>query len=393
MKISSSLFWFFVGMIGYAYAGYPALLALLTQGKRSSADASESPASDEWPEVTLLIAAYNEATVIADKLENSFALDYPAGKLQILITADGSDDETPQIVSQFRAQQVELCYHPERKGKMAAINRAMSSARGEIILFSDANNTFDTQVVKELVRPFLSNPQVGATTGAKSILKGDGALGDSEGLYWKYESFIKKRETELGCTTGVAGEIFAIRRDLFESAPDGIINDDYYMAMRLIRQGYNVIYVPAARSSERISLSAQDEVARRARIVAGRYQAISLGTKLLPLDRPLIAWQIVSHKFLRPLVPLAMIGAVLTNLLALLFAPVKTSWALLASAQTVFYGLAGLGNIVESKGKIGKLLYLPTFLFNSNWAALVGLNRFLRGHQSTLWQRAKRRES
>ena len=388
MKIITSLFLFFVGMIGYTYAGYPALLALLARGKRPS------PPPDfaaELPTVTLLIAAYNEEIVISDKLKNSLALDYPADKLQILVTADGSDDQTPQAVAKFAAQQVELCYRPERMGKMAAINRAMPLARGEIVLFSDANNMYDEQVIRELIRPFF-NPQVGATTGAKSILKGDGALGDSEGMYWKYESFLKKQETTIGCSTGVAGEIFAIRRELFEPAPDGIINDDYYMAMRLIKQGYNVIYVPTARSYERISLSAQDEVTRRTRIIAGRYQAISLGGDLLPFDRPLVTWQIVSHKFLRPLVPFAMIGALLTNLAALFFAPHKKGWTVAASMQANFYGLAVVGNLVTVKGVLGKLLYLPTFLVNSNWAALSGLLRFLRGGQSTLWKRAQRRQ-
>ena len=161
MKIISGLFLFFVGMIGYTYAGYPALLALLARRKRPFTP--NSPSADEWPTVTLLIAAYNEEADIAAKLENSLALDYPADKLQILVTADGSDDGTPQVVTQFSSQNVELSYRPERMGKMAAINRAMPLARGEIVLFSDANNMYDEQVVKELIRPFsirkLAQPQ------------------------------------------------------------------------------------------------------------------------------------------------------------------------------------------------------------------------------------------
>jgi cellulose synthase/poly-beta-1,6-N-acetylglucosamine synthase-like glycosyltransferase len=227
-------------------------------------------------------------------------------------------------------------------------------------------------------------------------------LGESEGLYWKYESFIKKQETRLGNCAGVAGEILAIRHDLFEMPPDAIINDDFYMAMRLIRRGYRVVYAPHARSAERVSLAAQDEVTRRARIIAGRYQAIALAGDLLPFERPLIVWQIISHKFLRPLVPLAMIAALLTNLSAVIH-PTRGSrhllrrlappfnWLLL-SLQLIFYGAAWLGTQLKHKKKLGKLLYLPTFLVNSNLAALIGLYRFLTKGQSTLWQRAQRRD-
>ncbi|MCB0036199.1 MAG: glycosyltransferase, partial [Anaerolineales bacterium] len=268
----------------------------------------------------------------------------------------------------------------------------------DIVVFSDANNMYAPDTIREMIKPF-ADPEVGATSGAKTIIKGDGALGDSEGLYWKYESYIKKQETLTGSITGVVGELFAIRRDLFASPPDKIINDDFYMAMQLIHHNYRVVYVPTARSSERVSLSAEDEVNRRSRIVAGRYQALNL----LPFKRPLVVWQIVSHKLLRPLVPLAMIGAFVANVLALLLPsnsaqdhPVlrlgRPFAALFLALQVTFYALAWLGNQLSLEGKLGKLLYLPTFLVNSNRAALIGLYRMVTKRQSTLWQRAQRRE-
>jgi cellulose synthase/poly-beta-1,6-N-acetylglucosamine synthase-like glycosyltransferase len=284
---------------------------------------------------------------------------------------------------------------------MAAINRAMAQAQGEIVVFSDANNMYERHTLRQLVAPFAERT-IGAVTGAKAIAPGDGALGESEGLYWRYESFIKEQETRLGCCTGVAGEVLAIRRNHFESPPDNIINDDFYLALRLIQRGYRVVYAPQARSWERVSLSARDEMARRARIVAGRYQALALAPRLLPLRRPLLIWQIVSHKFLRPLVPITMIGALLANLGVVLRPPSAGKRALLRLAapfnwislfgQLLFYGLAWLGNSTERQGKFGKILYLPTFLVNSNLAALVGLYRSLTKRQTTLWQRARRRE-
>jgi biofilm PGA synthesis N-glycosyltransferase PgaC len=252
------------------------------------------------------------------------------------------------------------------------------------------------------VAPF-GDSTVGAVCGAKLIARGDRRLGESEGLYWKYESFIKRQETRVGCCTAVAGEIFAIRRNLFESPPSHIINDDFYMAMRLIQRGYCVVYAPKARSYERVSLSAQDEIARRARIVAGRFQAMGMARKILTLCTPLIVWQIVSHKFLRPLVPLFMIGALVTNVLCVVMPPsgaersyvqltAPINWILLI-LQTLFYASAVIGNHFQCSGDLGRLLYLPTFLFNSNLAALAGLYRFLARHQTTLWQRVQRRDS
>jgi len=395
MGIVPALFWLCLAAIGYTYVGYPALLALLARVRRP---ARPWPAVE--PAVTLLIAAHNEQEVIAGKLDNSLALDYPRQKLQIVVAADGSDDGTPGIVRSYGGRGVELSFIPARQGKMAAINRAMSAARGEIVVFSDANNMYAPDMLRQLVAPF-ADPGVGAVTGAKVILKSDDALGESEGLYWRYESFIKRQETRLGSCTGAAGEVFAIRRNLFRPPPAGVINDDFVLAMQVVRSGYRVVYAPGARSFERASTSAQDEIVRRTRIIAGRYQAIAMAPRLLPLKRPLAVWQVVSHKFLRPLVPFFMAGAMMASLLSVAW-PAQGSapgWLILAfpanwlalALQAVFYGLAGLGRRLSHRGGLGRLLYLPTFLLDSNLAAVIGLYRFLTGGQSALWQRVPRR--
>lgn len=381
-----------VGLIVYAYAGYPVLLAVLARLRPRPVHLSA-----HTPSVTLLIAAYNEADIIAQKLDNSLALDYPTDCLQILVAADGCDDATPDIVAGYADQGVRLSYQPARQGKMAAINRAMPQATGEIVVFSDANNLYHPDTLRELVKPF-ADPQVGITSGAKQIAAGDGTLGASEGLYWRYESFIKKQETTVDSCVGVAGEVLALRRNLFAPPPAEIINDDFYLALRVLQQGYRVVYVPTARSSERVSATAQDEVIRRTRIVAGRYQAMVRGRALLPWNRPLLLWQIVSHKYLRPLVPFAMITAFIANCLAVTplaarhqgHTPTRLAQITLG-LQLLFYGLSLLGTIIKWGGKAGKLLYLPTYLVQSNAAALVGLYRFLLGQQTVRWQRVARR--
>ncbi len=392
--MTALVFWISTGLIVYAYAGYPLALFFLSRFRLIP----------EWnineqPSVSLVIAAYNEEQAIAQKLDNSLGLDYPRDRLQILVAVDGGQDQTLEIVKQYADKGIECNFKPGRNGKMAAINRIMQKTRGEIILFSDANNLFSTQAIKQLIKPF-SDASVGAVTGSKNIIQGDGLLGESESLYWRYESYIKQLETRLGCCTAVAGEILAVRKSLFQSPPDQVINDDFYLATDLIKRGYRVIYQPQAKSFERISATAADEIKRRARIIAGRYQALANASRLIPFNRPIIAWQLISHKFLRPLVPFAMILALLANAYAVIIPPVvsNATWFnlgypynwLLLSLQGLFYGAAWLGNQRKQKGWFGKVLYLPTFLVNSNWAALIGFYRYLTGKQTALWERVQR---
>jgi cellulose synthase/poly-beta-1,6-N-acetylglucosamine synthase-like glycosyltransferase len=393
--MTALLFWVCAGVTCYVYFGYPILLWLLAAifGKRRNSQRIT-------PSVTLLIAAYNEQGTISAKLENSLALDYPAGELQILVAADGSTDETVEIVRRFAGRGVQLSYSPQRQGKMAAINHAMSLATGEIVVFSDANNAFTPSTLRELVMPF-DDAGIGVVSGAKSIVSGDGGLGDSEGLYWRYESFIKVRESRLGCCVAACGEILAIRRQLFESPPEDIINDDGYIALRLIRSGSRMAYAPLARSYERISASASDEIARRTRIFAGRFQMLTLAPKLIPINRPLVLWQEISHQYLRALLPLAMLGALIASFFSVM-APASARWGILGlaqpanwimlSAQLAFYAMAWVGTRVEHNGSIFKLLYLPTFLVNSNLAGLIGIYQFLTRKQTVLWQRAERQD-
>jgi poly-beta-1,6-N-acetyl-D-glucosamine synthase len=389
------IFWLSVFLIFYTYAGYPLVLALLALLKPKP-----RPFGEYLPTVTLLIAAYNEEKALAEKLENTLLLDYPQEKLQILIAADGSTDRTVEIAQSFAGRGVEVSYSPERGGKMAAIDHALALACGEIIVMSDANNHYNPGALRALVAPF-RDETVGATGGAKHIMEGDDALGDSEGTYWKYESWVKKQETRLGCATGAAGEANALRRCLYISPPRDTINDDFFLMMQVLRSGYRMVYVPEAQSRERVSVSELDEIERRTRIVAGRYQAIARSALILPFRRPLWVWQVVSHKYLRPMVPFFMILAFISTLVvviiphsnvpALLWLAPPWNW-LAFGAQVAFYLAAWLGRHTSNMGKFGKLLYLATFLVNSNYAALRGFWRFVSRGQDTRWMRVRRRE-
>lgn len=390
----SWIFWLSILVILYVYLGFPLILGLLARFHPVIADYPSFT-----PFITLLIAAYNEEKVIAKKLENSLNLAYPSGLLQIVVAADGSDDQTVEIVRKYQKYGVELSYAAERRGKISAINRAMKLVKGQIIVFSDANNIYDRDALKHLAAPF-SDVSVGAVIGAKLIHKGESSLGESEGAYWRYESWIKEQETRLGHCTGSVGEIFAIRREVFEPPPEKIINDDFYLLMQIIRKGWKTIYTPKAKSTEQISANARDEIIRRTRINAGRYQAIGLAFQILPWQKPLVVWQVISHKFLRPLLPVFMILAYLSNLLVLVW-PAQAShfrlwnlnspfnWLFFA-AQTMFYLTAWLGSQLKGRGKLANLLYIPTFLVNSNFAALMGLIRYLSRQQTQIWKRVQR---
>jgi len=379
------IFWGSLIAIAYTYVGYPSLVGVLARLRPAL-----EPYPPTTPFVTLLIAAYNEQDTIAAKLENSLALDYPADRFEIIVASDGSTDGTADIVKTYASHGVVLQQWSARCGKTAAINRAMCTARGDVVVLSDANNFYDPGTLRAVVAPFVDST-VGAACGNKHIARGDGALGDSEGAYWKYEGWIKRQETRLGCTVAVLGEVFAIRRELFEPAPDNIINDDFYIAMRIIKRGLRVVYVPEAISRERVSPSAEDEITRRTRMVAGLYQALVRPRELMPWKKPVVCWQIVSHKFMRPLVPLWMIAALAANVALALQTGTSAPWFGLLAAQVVFYALALVGLQYPADGRVSRALYLPTFLVASNLAALLGLYRFSTGQQSTQWTRLRRR--
>lgn len=387
------VFWLCVLLVVYVYAGYPAIVFVLSRVFGQQVELGQ-----KLPYVTLLFSALNEEKVIEKKLDNSLGLDYPRELLQILVVSDGSTDRTSTIVRLYLDKGVEFNDLPKRQGKLAALKSTLPLVKGEIILFSDADNFYPANALRETVKYF-NAPSVGAVSGGRNVI-GDDALGNAEGLYWKYEEFIKSHESRLGSCVGVAGDLLAIRKNLYIPPPDNIINDDFYNVLSILKQGYRVVYAPAARSFHPVAGSEQQEMERRARMVAGRYQAIFSFWKKLPWNFPVAVWQIVSHKYLRPFVPIFMIGAFAASLLSLftqqdnsslgwLFLRHPYNWIFFVT-QLVFYIAAWIGVKYRLPGLIGKLLYVPVFLVNSNLAALQGLYRFLSSRQTVLWKKAER---
>lgn len=390
----AALFWISVFLMVYTYACYPLLIALLAKLRRP-----RKRIVDELPSVTLLVAAYNEQDVISEKIEDSLRIDYPVGKLQILVAADGSSDATPRVVEGYRDRGVELSFAAPRQGKLSAIINALRLARGDIVIVTDANNRFSSDAVRRLVEPY-TDPRVGAVGGAKHIVQDGAGLSASEGLYWKYESFIKRQESRLGTCISMPGEILSFRKHLVDPPSCTVIMDDIFMAMQVLRKGYNIAYQPLAKSFEPVSPSARDEFERRARNVAGRYEAV----RMIPLEfffrRPVVMWQYVSHKVFRLLLPFAMVGALVANIWLVCWPSQQTYLGMsrpLAIGclllQFLFYGLAWVGGRVKLGGFLGKLLYFPAFLVASNLAGLAGFLRHITRRQTATWQRVARKRS
>jgi len=344
------LFWISAGFAVYVYVGYPILLWGLQAVLRSA----PRPQPVE-PSVSLLVAAYNEAAVIADKIRNSLALDYPAEKLEVVIASDGSKDTTAEIVNSFTGSEsggrVRLLNYEKNRGKMAVLNDAVRELRGDIVAFSDASSMLAADSVRILVQSF-SDPHVGAASGVYRLLKKDQAhLGSQEDLYWKYETFLKVQEARLGAFTGAHGSLYAIRRALYPFPTVNTINDDFTIPMRILERGYRVAYVPAAVAYE--EAHEMEGFSRRVRITAGNIEQMREFKSLIWPPRPFVLFCLLSHKTGRLLVPLFMVIALVANIT--LRGQFPYNWLLLG--QALFYTLAILGAMVSLRPKVLRLPY------------------------------------
>ena len=377
-----AIFFVSAALLVYHYVLYPAIVVLLSK----CWPARRAEPLDAPPRVSFIIAAYNEEKVIAAKLRNTLELAYPPDKLEVLVVSDGSSDGTEGIVRSFASRGVICLHQPERRGKTAALNRAVEHATGEFVVFSDANNDFSKDALDRLL-PHLADPRVGGVCGAKRIKPAEGrqsSVGD--GLYWRYESALKLAESRIGNITGADGEIFAIRRSLYRPVPERIINDDAQITLDVVRQGFSVRYEPSAQSFELASIEIKDDFYVKVRMVAGGFQTIVENAGMLFPLRSWFAWAFFSHKTLRWLAPLFLLLALASSAML-----VRQPMYLLAMvAQVGFYGMAAIGYARIARGPLPLAVYVPLYFTAMNLAALGGLIRFLRRRQSVQWRKARR---
>lgn len=349
------------------------------------------PADHELPEVTLIVAAYNEERFIRTKIENSLSLNYPVGKLCLWIVADGSTDRTVEFSKSYPLAKV--FYSPERKGKINAVNRVMAEVKTPIVIFSDANTTLNPMALKNIVRHF-TDPGVGGVAGEKRIVsnEADNASGAGEGLYWKYESALKAMDSRFTTAIGAAGELFAVRTELYEKPDANAIIEDFVTSMKIVAAGFRFAYEPDAYAVETASASIKDEWKRKVRISAGGIQSIVWLPQLLNLFKyGWVSWQYVSHRALRwSLAPLALLFMFLTNLVLIS----RSNFFLVTFlGQCVFYLLALAGHAMRERKITIKGFFVPYYFTMMNLSVFAGAIRLARKQQSVVWEKTSRAES
>lgn len=393
------LFWICIGLVFYTYIGY-GILAWIFVKIRTILGIKFPVLNDPafQPKVTLVVPAYNEMSCIDAKVKNSFALDYPADKMDVLFVTEGSNDGTTEYIESLQSiyPNLKIIGGNERKGKIEAMNMAIKTIDTPLVIFTDANTTLNKNVIKNIVRHF-KDEKVGAVAGEKRIQtdESEAAAGAGEGLYWKYESFLKKLDTKLYSVVGAAGELFAVRTNLYGHVEKDTLLDDFMVSLRVAASGYRVIYEPEAYAIERPSFSIQDEMKRKVRIAAGGFQSIARLAFLWNIFKyGWLSFQYVSHRAMRwAVAPFCLPLIFLLNLVLVLIEDMSEPFSfykILMLAQIVFYVLAILGYWFENRKMRIKLLFVPFYFSFMNYCAIRGYNRYRNGVTSGIWEKAKR---
>ncbi|MGI8952114.1 MAG: glycosyltransferase family 2 protein [Chitinophagaceae bacterium] len=387
------LFWQYIFIIScfiifYNYAGYAIIIYFINALK--TANKTTQKTKEYFPSVSFIVAAYNEEDVIEKKILNSLEQNYPSKQIEFIFITDGSTDKTAEIISRFSS--IQLMHQQERKGKSAAMNRAVQNAKHEIIIFSDANTILNKDAVQNIARHYIDDT-VGGVAGEKKIMHlfaGANEVGAGEGLYWKYESFLKKTDSNFYSVVGAAGELFSVRKKLYEPMPNSVILDDFVTSLKVAQKGYRIIYEPDAYATEMPSFSLMDEQKRKVRIAAGGFQAIGmLGSLFFFWKNFKLSFLYISHRVLRwTLTPLCLIFAFLSNLI-LCFT--NNYWyKIFFAIQICFYLIAVIAKFISFNNRWLKIVKLPYYFVFMNVSVVQGFFRFIQKKQPATWEKVKR---
>ncbi len=394
MTVIEIIFLIAILVVFYTYIGYGMLLYLLILLKRVSGKRRKRVSDPGFePDVTLFVAAYNEKEYVDAKVQNHLSLDYPEEKIQHIWITDGSDDGTPDALRKF--PEIKVYHKDERGGKIGAINRGMQFVQTPIVIFSDANTILSKESIRLIVGLF-SDPKVGCVAGEKRIMMGDNeqAAGAGEGIYWMYESMLKKWDAELYSTAGAAGELFAVRTELFEEVEKDTLLDDFIISLRIAARGYTIQYSPDAWAMETASANVKEELKRKVRIAAGGIQSIIRLRQLLnPFRHGTLSFQYISHRVLRwTITPLLLPVIFLLNILLAHSEGFVTAgmYNILLALQILFYLMALAGAWLEKRRIRFKPFFVPYYFCVMNYAVYMGMIKYFRRQQSVNWERAKR---
>jgi len=380
-------------IVFYTYIGYGILLIFLVKLKSVFFSSKDSYSVEYEPDVTLLIAAYNEKDYVDFKVNNSMLLDYPKEKLHLVWVTDGSNDGTPDVLKNYPS--VTVYHEAARNGKIGAINRVMKYVKTPIVIYSDANTALGKDSIKRIVYLF-SNQKIGCVSGEKRIVskEKDVAAGAGEGIYWKYESFLKKNDFKLYSVVGAAGELFAIRTELHQEVEKDTILDDTMISLRIAMKGFKIGYDPLAYAEENASADVKEELKRKIRISAGGIQSVVRLRGLLNVFKyRTLSFQYISHRFLRwTIAPLSLILIFFLNLLIVILNGfvIPNVFTLFLGLQILFYSAAILGWFLQNRQIKVKILFIPYYFFIMNYAVVMGFFRYIKKTQSVNWERSKR---
>jgi cellulose synthase/poly-beta-1,6-N-acetylglucosamine synthase-like glycosyltransferase len=397
------IFWACLILVFYTYIGYGLLLYLIIRIKHIlgwKALTPILPLDDSLlPDVTLMICAYNEEEVIREKMENIRQIDYPREKFCVMWVTDGSNDHSNELLSEY--EDVTLVFSPERRGKAAAMQHGLRENKAGIVVFTDANTMLNAGSIKEIVRLFM-DPRVGCVSGEKRVAARSQSTSDSspdesriasegEGFYWRYESTLKRWDSELHSAMGAAGELFAVRMSVYEAAPSNALLDDFMISMLILKKGYKIAYTSDAYAMEYGSANMEEESKRKRRIAAGGLQSVWwLRTLMNPFKHPKTSFFFVSHRVLRwSITPFALMALIPLNV-ALVFMKAGGIYTTIWILQILFYFCAFFGYWLSTKGRKNKLLYVPYYFLFMNMNVFRGIN-YLRSHRNSgTWEKAKR---
>ena len=387
-QVIEILFWIGIGIVFYTYLGYGIVLYLMVKIKELFVKPRLPRLPETLPEATLLIAAYNEEAIVASKMVNCRQLDYPADKLRLVWITDGSNDNTNERLKEY--PEVTVLYQPRRQGKTAALNRALPYVNTPYVIFTDANTMLNKGAIKEIIRQF-SDPRVGCVAGEKRVeIQAEQGATAGEGIYWKYESALKRLDYRLYSAVGAAGNLLAIRTSLFEQMPPDTLLDDFILSLRIAMRGYKIAYSKEAYALESASLNMREEEKRKVRISAGGLQSVWRLRGLLNIFRyGILSFQYVSHRVLRwTLTPVVLFALLPLNLL--LACTGHTLYTVILALQLAFYLLGYLGYKMEKRNIRNKLLFIPYYFLFMNINVIRGYS-YLAKHKGTgAWEKAKR---
>lgn len=371
------LFWLSLFLVFYTHLGYGILLYMLVKLKELFVKPvrRQLPPDKRLPDVTLFITAFNEEEVVDEKMRNCLGLDYPADKLHIVWTTDGSNDSTNQRLENW--PQATVHFQPLRQGKTAAMTRGMMLVDTPLVVFTDANTMLNREAIREIVRAF-EDPKVGCVAGEKRIAvqEKDGAAAGGEGIYWKYESTLKALDARLYSAVGAAGELFAVRRELFTVMEPDTLLDDFILSLRIAMQGYKIAYCTQAYAIESGSADMREEQKRKVRIAAGGLQSIWRLRELLnPFRYGVLTFQYVSHRVLRwSLAPVLLFALLPLNIAILLVGGSPVCYGTILALQLLFYIMGGWGYYLSTRQVKNKLLFIPYYFLFMNINVMKGVN-------------------